>query len=60
MIKIEDYICPTCGMKTSKYCTRLKCDCHIKENRIVDFGGILHFKPTEHKRNQTINDLKKT
>lgn len=36
-----DYVCPTCGTVTGKMCTKLKCDCHNKEGRVVMFNGIM-------------------
>jgi len=41
----KDYVCPTCGIITSKWCTKLLCDCHKKEGEIIIFGGIWHFPP---------------
>lgn len=38
-----DYICPTCKTVTSKWCTKIQCDCYKKEEKIIIFGGITHF-----------------
>jgi hypothetical protein len=37
-----DYKCPYCGVITSKYCTKLQCDCYKEKDEIVNLGGIFH------------------
>jgi hypothetical protein len=38
-----NYTCPECGIVTSKWCTKLKCDCHVKSGIAISFGRVLHF-----------------
>ena len=48
----QDYTCPHCGTVTSRYATRLQCDCHKERGEIVNLGGILHL-PDDAIPNQT-------
>jgi hypothetical protein len=51
----KDYTCPICGITTSHMCTKLKCDCHIEHQIMVEFNGILHL-PYISRNNQMNND----
>ena len=38
----EDYVCPECGKMTSRFCTKLQCDCWKRSTTLISLGGIVH------------------